>query len=38
MLEESQANKDRINRRTCEWATNVFKAIGAAGAATTVKV
>lgn len=38
MLDESQANKDRINRRTHEWAVNIFRAIGAVGAAGTVKV
>ena len=38
MLEESQANRDRINRRTFEWASSIFRAIGAAGAAATVKV
>jgi hypothetical protein len=38
MLDEPQANKNRINRRTYEWAAAIFKAIGAAGAAGHVKV
>jgi len=36
MLDEPQANRDRINRRAGEWAAATFKAIGAAGAAGRV--